>query len=170
MAGGDRKDYKMYIKIAGEIDKSLPESARLSKAELRAIAREASAASATTSANLRKGLQETKPMFDKFSHAAKKALKVTVASATAASVAIGSFSVKTGMAYESQMSTVRALSQASDADMLQLDKTAQHLGLDGERIRASNGIYVDGWVEGETDGGCGPGNDEFGFGIRRGFG
>lgn len=128
MAGGDRKDYKMYIKIAGEIDKSLPESARLSKAELRAIAREASAASATTSANLRKGLQETKPMFDKFSHAAKKALKVTVASATAASVAIGSFSVKTGMAYESQMSTVRALSQASDADMLQLDKTAQHLG------------------------------------------
>ena len=65
MAGGDRKDYKMYIKIAGEIDKSLPESARLSKAELRAIAREASAASATTSANLRKGLQETKPMFEK---------------------------------------------------------------------------------------------------------
>lgn len=128
MAGENRKDYKMYIKIAGEIDKSLPESARLSKAELRAIAREASAASATTSANLRKGLQETKPMFDKFSHAAKKALKVTVASATAASVAIGSFSVKTGMAYESQMSTVRALSQASDAEMLQLDKTAQHLG------------------------------------------
>lgn len=128
MAGGNRKEYKMYIKIAGEIDKSLPESARLSKAELRAIAREASAASATTSANLRKGLQETKPMFDKFSHAAKKALKVTVASATAASVALGTFSAKTGMAYESQMSTVRALSQASDADMLQLDKTAQHLG------------------------------------------
>ena len=34
MAGGNRKEYKMYIKIAGEIDKSLPESARLSKAEL----------------------------------------------------------------------------------------------------------------------------------------
>ena len=41
MAGGNRKEYKMYIKIAGEIDKSLPESARLSKTELRAIAREA---------------------------------------------------------------------------------------------------------------------------------
>lgn len=135
MAGGNRKDYKMYIKIAGEIDKSLPESARLSKAELRAIAREASAASAATSTSFRKGLQEsksvfdeTKPMFDKFSNAAKKATKVTVAAVTAASVALGTFSVKTGMAYESQMSTVRALSQASDADMLQLDKTAQHLG------------------------------------------
>ena len=135
MAGGNRKEYKMYIKIAGEIDKSLPESARLSKAELRAIAREASAASAATSTSFRKGLQEsksvfdeTKPMFDKFSNAAKKATKVTVAAVTAASVALGTFSVKTGMAYESQMSTVRALSQASDADMLQLDKTAQHLG------------------------------------------
>ena len=135
MSGGNRKDYKMYIKIAGEIDKSLPESARLSKAELRAIAREASAASAATSTSFRKGLQEsksvfdeTKPMFDKFSNAAKKATKVTVAAVTAASVALGTFSVKTGMAYESQMSTVRALSQASDADMLQLDKTAQHLG------------------------------------------
>ena len=135
MAGGNRKEYKMYIKIAGEIDKSLPESARLSKAELRAIAREASAASAATSTSFRKGLQEsksvfdeTKPMFDKFSTAAKKATKVTVAAVTAASVALGTFSVKTGMAYESQMSTVRALSQASDADMLQLDKTAQHLG------------------------------------------
>lgn len=135
MAGGNRKEYKMYIKIAGEIDKSLPESARLSKAELRAIAREASAASVATSTSFRKGLQEsksvfdeTKPMFDKFSNAAKKATKVTVAAVTAASVALGTFSVKTGMAYESQMSTVRALSQASDADMLQLDKTAQHLG------------------------------------------
>lgn len=135
MAGGNRKEYKMYIKIAGEIDKSLPESARLSKAELRAIAREASAASAATSTSFRKGLHEsksvfdeTKPMFDKFSNAAKKATKVTVAAVTAASVALGTFSVKTGMAYESQMSTVRALSQASDADMLQLDKTAQHLG------------------------------------------
>lgn len=135
MAGGNRKEYKMYIKIAGEIDKSLPESARLSKAELRAIAREASAVSAATSTSFRKGLHEsksvfdeTKPMFDKFSNAAKKATKVTVAAVTAASVALGTFSVKTGMAYESQMSTVRALSQASDADMLQLDKTAQHLG------------------------------------------
>ena len=93
MAGGNRKEYKMYIKIAGEIDKSLPESARLSKAELRAIAREASAASAATSTSFRKGLHEsksvfdeTKPMFDKFSNAAKKATKVTVAAVTAASV------------------------------------------------------------------------------------
>ena len=104
MAGGNRKEYKMYIKIAGEIDKSLPESARLSKAELRAIAREASAASAATSTSFRKGLHEsksvfdeTKPMFDKFSNAAKKATKVTVAAVTAASVALGTFSVKTGI-------------------------------------------------------------------------
>ena len=62
MSGGNRKDYKMYIKIAGEIDKSLPESARLSKAELRAIAREASAASAATSTSFRKGLQESKSL------------------------------------------------------------------------------------------------------------
>ena len=165
MAGGNRKEYKMYIKIAGEIDKSLPESARLSKAELRAIAREASAASAATSTSFRKGLHEsksvfdeTKPMFDKFSNAAKKATKVTVAAVTAASVALGTFSVKTGMAYESQMSTVRALSLRS------------YNCMDGERIRASDGVYGNGRMECETDGGCCPGNDGFGFGIRRGFG
>lgn len=125
---GSSKEYKMYIKIAGEIDKSLPESARLSKAELRAIAREASAASATTATSFRKGLQETKPMFDKVGRAAKKAFKTVTVAATTASVAVGSFAVKTGMEYESQMSTVEALSQASEAEMLQLDKTAKNLG------------------------------------------
>lgn len=127
MAGSSR-EYKMYIKIAGEIDKSLPESARLSKAELRAIAREASAASATTATSFRQGLQETKPMFDKVGRTAKRAFKTVTVAATAASVAVGSFAVKTGMEYESQMSTVEALSQASEAKMLQLDKTAKNLG------------------------------------------
>ena len=42
--------------------------------------------------------------------------------------------------------------------------------MDGERIWASDGVYGNGRMECETDGGCCPGNDGFGFGIRRGFG
>lgn len=125
---GNRKEYKMAIKIAGEIDKSLPESVRLSKAELRAIAREASASSASTATSFRKGLAETKPMFDKVGRVAKKAFKTVTVAATAASVAVGTFSVKTGMEFESQMSTVEALSKASQAEMIQLNKTAKYLG------------------------------------------
>lgn len=126
MAGN--REYKMAIKIAGEIEKSFPNSMKMTKSELRAIAREASASSAAVQTSLREGINQTKPMFDKIGRSAKRAFRTVTTAATVASVAIGSFAVNTGMAYESQMSTVRALSQANQTEMQQLDRTAQHLG------------------------------------------
>ncbi len=126
MAGN--REYKMAIKIAGEIDKSFPNAAKLTKSELRAIAKEASSSSSSMSATFRQGINQTQPMFDKMGRVAKKAVKTTVTAASAASAAVGAFAVHTGMEYESQMSTVKALSQASEADMMQLDKTAKNLG------------------------------------------
>ena len=126
MAGN--RDYKMAIKIAGEIEKSFPSSVRLTKSELRSIAKEASASSASMSSSFRQGIDATEPMFDKIGRAAAKTFKTAVKTAATATAAIGTYSVKTGMDFESQMSTVKALSQASDSEMNELNKTAQHLG------------------------------------------
>ena len=46
---GSSKEYKLAIKIAGEMEKSFYNSTRLTKKELASIARQASATSATFS-------------------------------------------------------------------------------------------------------------------------
>lgn len=125
---GSRRDYEMAIKIAGEIEKSFPNAVKATKSELRAIAREAASSSGSMGMSFRDGINQTQPMFDKMGRVAKKAFKTVATAASAASVGIGAFAVNTGMEYEAQMSTVRALSQASEKDMLELNQTAQHLG------------------------------------------
>ncbi len=128
MAGNKRTEYQLAIQIAGEISKSFPQSMKLTKSELRAISRAAARSSGNIKTSFRQSLQDTKPMFDKIGKAAKKAFKVTTTAAAAASVGIGAFSVKTGMEFDSQMSTVKALSGASQSEMRQLNATAKELG------------------------------------------
>ncbi len=128
MAGNKRTEYQLAIQIAGEISKSFPQSMKLTKSELRAISREAARSSGNMKTSFRQSLQDTKPMFDKIGKAAKKAFKVVTTAAAAASVGIGAFSIKTGMEFDSQMSTVKALSGASQSEMRQLNATAKELG------------------------------------------
>ena len=128
MAGNKRTEYQLAIQIAGEISKSFPQSMKLTKSELRAISRAAARSSGNIKTSFRQSLQDTKPMFDKIGKAAKKAFKVVTTAAAAASIGIGSFSVKTGMEFDSQMSTVKALSGASQSEMRQLNATAKELG------------------------------------------
>ncbi len=128
MAGNKRTEYQLAIQIAGEISKSFPQSMKLTKSELRAISRAAARSSGNIKTSFRQSLQDTKPMFDKIGKAAKKAFKVATTAAAAASVGIGAFSVKTGMEFDSQMSTVKALSGASQSEMRQLNATAKELG------------------------------------------
>lgn len=128
MAGNKRTEYQLAIQIAGEISKSFPQSMKLTKSELRAISRAAARSSGNIKTSFRQSIQDTKPMFDKIGKAAKKAFKVATTAAAAASVGIGAFSVKTGMEFDSQMSTVKALSGASQSEMRQLNATAKELG------------------------------------------
>lgn len=122
------REYKMAIKIAGEIEKSFPNSMKMTKSELRAIAREAASASGKMGMSFKDGINQTQPMFDKMGRAAKKAFKAVSTTAAMASAGVGAFAVKTGMDYEAQMSTVRALSQASEKEMMELNQTAKDLG------------------------------------------
>lgn len=127
MAGGS-KEYKLAIKIHGEMAKSLPKSVQLTKSELRAIAKEASITSQSMNGSFRDGLKSTEGIFNSIGRAGVKAFTtVTKASATAAA-AIATASVKVGTEYESQMSTVKAISGATASEFQALTEEAKHLG------------------------------------------
>lgn len=127
MAGGS-KEYKLAIKIHGEMAKSLPKSVQLTKSELRAIAKEASITSQSMNGRFRDGLKSTEGIFNSIGRAGVKAFTtVTKASATAAA-AVATASVKVGTEYESQMSTVKAISGATASEFQALTEEAKHLG------------------------------------------
>ena len=134
---GRNKEYELAIRIAGEIDKSFPKSMQLSKAELRAIAKEAAQTQrelSNTSRNMGKGLfdasalKETQGMFTAIEKAGVKAFKTIGKASVAAGAAVGVFSVKTGMDYEKQMSTVKAISKASESDFRIMQEEAKRIG------------------------------------------
>ncbi len=134
---GRNKEYELAIRIAGEIDKSFPKSMQLSKAELRAIAKEAAQTQrelSNTSRNMGKGLfdasalKETQGMFTAIEKAGVKAFKTIGKASVAAGAAVGVFSVKTGMDYEKQMSTVKAISKASESDFKIMQEEAKRIG------------------------------------------
>lgn len=118
----------MAIRIAGEIDKSLPAAAKMSKAELRQIAREAANSSSDFSNHFRTGIDQTSAIFGKLEKVAVKTVKVVSKTALAGAGAVGAYSTKVGSEYEQQMSTVEAISGASVSAMKNIDKTAQDLG------------------------------------------
>lgn len=134
---GRNKEYALAIRIAGEIDKSFPKSMQLSKAELRAIAKEAARTQrelSNTSRQMGKGLfdssalKETQGMFTAIEKAGVKAFKTIGKASVAAGAAVGVFSVKTGMDYEKQMSTVKAISKANDSDFKIMQEEAKRIG------------------------------------------
>lgn len=90
-------EYRMAIKIAGEIEKSLLTSTDLTRKELQKIAREAAKASSTTKASFSQGLKETEPFFDGLEKAGTKAFQAVIAAATVAGttiIGIGTFSAQ----------------------------------------------------------------------------
>ena len=69
MAG--RKEYQLAIKIAGEIERSLPASMRKTKSELRAISKTAAASSIQTS----KSMKSMGDSIDKVNSVSNKVIK-----------------------------------------------------------------------------------------------
>lgn len=118
----------MAIRIAGEIDKSLPAAVKLSKAELRQIARDAAQTANSVPARFSNGVKQTKGFFGGLEKVAVKSFKVVAGAAATAATGISAYSIKVGSEYEKQMSTVKALSGASNEAFKSLDATAQELG------------------------------------------
>jgi len=123
----NRKEYQLAIKIAGEIEKSLPASMRKTKAELRAISKDAvqSTGKFGNSVNKLSGdLNRINAVGDKVFKAIGKTAKIAGVGAAAG---LGA-AVKVGAEFEAQMSSVKAISGATDEEMKRLEKTALQYG------------------------------------------
>lgn len=128
---GKNKEYEMAIKIAGEIEESFYKSTRLTKKELREIARNASATSATLSQTFSKGLSDAAPVFGGIEKAGAAAFHAVATAATVAGAAVAAITVASttvGASFEAQMSTVEAISGASGAEFEKLNDLAKELG------------------------------------------
>lgn len=135
---GRNKEYELAIKIAGEIEKSFYESTKLTKKELRNIAREslqtAKAAESMHGMSLEKfnkSLRDADPAFkqlEQVSSAAFSTIKKGAAMSAAAISAVTTASMAVGANFEEQMSAGQAVSMSSNEDMLRLNEMAKELG------------------------------------------
>lgn len=135
---GKNKEYELAIKIAGEVEKSFYESTKLTKKELRDIAKQAArTAQAAESMHgmsfeqFNKSLRDMDPVFghlEKVSEATFGAIKKGATMSAAAITAVTTASMAVGANFEEQMSAVQAVSMASEGDMLRLNEMAKELG------------------------------------------
>ena len=125
------KEYKLAIKIAGEVENSLKKSATISKSELRAISKEATRATYGMNNAFSGSAKSIGTSLDKINKMSNKVLK-TVAKAgklAGAGIAAGlGASIKVGADFEAQMSSVQAISGSTADEMKHLEKTALEYG------------------------------------------
>ncbi|MFR4350578.1 MAG: phage tail tape measure protein [Roseburia sp.] len=113
------KEYKMAIKIAGEIEKSFYNSTKLTKKELAAIAKQARATSSTFSESFSRGLKDAAPAFNGIENAGKSAFKAITIAATAAATAataVIATSISAGQKFESAFAGVKKTTEATAAE------------------------------------------------------
>lgn len=132
------KEYELAIKIAGEIEKSFYESTKLTKKELREIAKQAARSAELANGTygsigekISEGLRGAEPAFSGLERAAQAsftAIKAGAAMSAAALSAITTASVAVGSNFEEQMSTVQAISMASGDEVDRLNEKAKELG------------------------------------------
>lgn len=132
------KEYELAIKIAGEIEKSFYESTKLTKKELRDIAKQAARSAELANGTygsigekISEGLRGAEPAFSGLERAAQAsftAIKAGAAMSAAALSAITTASVAVGSNFEEQMSTVQAISMASGDEVERLNEKAKELG------------------------------------------
>lgn len=145
MAGrGD--EYRLAIRIAGEIDRSLQESTNLTRKELNKLARDtvkASREATTFGQKLEQQLQEVEPVFsgiEKAGKAAFQAVAVAAGTATAAIGGIAAFSFSVGSGFESAFAGVKKTVDATESEYAILEKniraTAKEMPQTAEELSA----------------------------------
>lgn len=120
-----RKDYELALKIIGKVDPSLATARNLTKRELAAIARDVSEANGRLAVQTANDFKTLDAGFSKVEKAVGAAVKV----AAGASAAIGAYSFKVGSDFSAQMSTVKAIANASADDIGKLSDKAKDLGI-----------------------------------------
>ncbi len=135
MAGrGD--EYRLAIRIAGEIDKSLKESTNLTRKELNKLARDtvkASREADTFGQKLNQQLHEVEPVFsgiEKAGKAAFQAVAVAAGTATAAIGGISAFSYSAGSGFESAFAGVKKTVDATNAEYAIFEKNIRAMAKD----------------------------------------
>lgn len=119
-------EYRMAIKIAGEIEKSLYNSTDLTRNELNKIAREAARASTQAKGSfgdISQGLKSTEPFFDGVEKAGEKAFRAVTAAAAAAGAAVmgvGTAAANVGIDFESAFAGVKKTTDATAQEYAQM--------------------------------------------------
>ena len=136
-------EYRMAIKIAGEIEKILYTCTDLTRKEIRELAREAAKASSTTKASFSQGLKETEPFFDGLEKAGVKAFQAVAAAATLAGTAvmgIGTMAARAGIGFESAFAGVKKTTDATAQEYAQIKEEilamTREIPATGEEISA----------------------------------
>lgn len=127
----NNREYELAIKIAGRIEKSFYSTTKLTKKELREIAKQASQTSTSMSMTFSKGLKDAAPVFENLSNIGAASFEAITTAATVAAAAVAAVtaaSVMVGASFEAQMSTVKAISGASAAEFEALNDLAKELG------------------------------------------
>lgn len=125
MAG--KKNYELEILISGGTDASLAASIKRARNQLDGLERRAGVNARGISnafGESAKGIDALGNMSDKVFSGIEKGAKLAAAGVTAVMGA----SVAVGMGFESQMSTVQAIAQASESDMKRLEAVAKEMG------------------------------------------
>ena len=125
------KEYQMAIKIAGQVEQSFKNSMGLTERELRNIARQAATTGNAAKHSLGSGFEDVNKIVDSFSSGAVKAMKTVATAAAATATAVGGIAAaatKVGSDFEAQMSSVEAISGATDAQMNSLNAKAKNIG------------------------------------------
>lgn len=128
------KEYEMAIKIAGEVEKSFMNSTKLTRKELQQIAKQAAMtnqASRSMASQFSSGVEAVSGGFGKLESFAVGAFEAVAKAATVTADAVGTVaaaSISVGSSFEAQMSTVKALTNATEADFQTLNETAKHIG------------------------------------------
>lgn len=129
MAG--RKEYQLAIKIAGEIEKSLPASMRNTRSELRAVSKDALKATSEMNGAFSASAKSVGASLDKINAVSNRVLKAVgkAVKVAGAGVAAGlGASIKVGSEFEAQMSTVQAISGSTADEMKRLNEAALEYG------------------------------------------
>ena len=116
-------EYRMAIKIAGEIEKSLYNCTDLTRKELNKIAREAANASTSTKGAFEQGLKQSEPFFNSLEKVGVKAFKAVAAAAATAGTAIigiGTMAAQEGIEFESAFAGVKKTTTATAEEYAQM--------------------------------------------------
>ena len=126
----DNKEYRLAIKIAGEVEKSLSEATGKTKKELREIAKEAALSQVKIDHSFSGAMETLNGPIDSLWDGAMSAVKATAAAVTAAggaSAAAGAIVINVGSDFESAFAGVKKTVDGTDEQLSRLEEDIREM-------------------------------------------